>query len=144
MNSSPPRIVNCFPEVQKVTAGQSLGIRLNSLGIKAFFTVPGDFTLALLDELLKIKELKMIGCCNELNAGYAADGYARATGLLGVVVVTYCVGSLSLINAVAGSYSDDIPLLVISGAPNTNDSKSHHIVHHVSWYNICLDDFLTG
>ena len=46
----------------------------------------------------------MINCCNELNAGYAADGYARARGL-GVLVVTFTVGGLSAINAVAGAYS---------------------------------------
>lgn len=57
----------------------------------------------------------MIGCCNELNSGYAADGYCRATGRLGIVVVTYMVGSLSAINAIAGAYSDDLPVLLISG-----------------------------
>jgi len=48
--------------------------------------VPGDFTLALLDEFLKEPSLSMVGCCNELNAGYAADGYCRATKGLGVVM----------------------------------------------------------
>jgi TPP-dependent 2-oxoacid decarboxylase len=72
----------------------------------------------------------MIGCCNELNAGYAADGYARATGGLSVVVVTYMVGGLSMINAAAGAYSDDLPLLVVSGGPNTLDAPSNHLIHH--------------
>lgn len=57
----------------------------------------------------------MIGCCNELNAGYAADGYCRATGRLGICVVTYMVGSLSAINAIAGAYSEDLPVLLITG-----------------------------
>ena len=48
--------------------------------------MPGDFTLALLDEFLKEPSLSMVGCCNELNAGYAADGYCRATKGLGVVM----------------------------------------------------------
>jgi pyruvate decarboxylase len=48
--------------------------------------VPGDFTLALLDEFLKETGLTMVGCCNELNAGYAADGYCRATKGLGVAM----------------------------------------------------------
>lgn len=52
-----------------------------------------------------------------LNAYIAAtaDGFCRATGGLGVLVVTYMVGGLSAINAVAGAYSDDLPLLLISG-----------------------------
>lgn len=49
-----------------------------------------------------------------------ADGYCRATGGLGVLVVTYMVGGLSAINAVAGAYSDDLPLLLISGESSSN------------------------
>jgi len=80
--------------------------------------------------MLKNAGLTFIGCCNELNAGYAADGYARGSGKLGVVVVTYMVGALSLINAVAGAFSDDLPLLVVVGSPNTNDLVERHVVHH--------------
>ena len=84
----------------------------------------------LLDQLIKQPGLRMIGCCNELNAGYAADGYARATGGLAVVAATYTVGGLSVINAAAGAYSDDLPLLVVSGGPNTLDAPANHRVHH--------------
>jgi len=112
--------------------------------------------LALLDELLKNDRLEMIGCCNELNVGYAADGYCRESGGLGAAVVTYwyecvfyssanrfaetnsllsdgctiSVGGLSIVNAVAGAYSEDLPLLVISGGPNTCDSAERRLVHH--------------
>jgi indolepyruvate decarboxylase len=55
--------------------------------------------------LLLFKDLKLISCCNELNAGYAADGYARAKGVA-AMVVTFTVGGLSAINAIAGAYSD--------------------------------------
>jgi len=54
--------------------------------IEHYFAVPGDFNLVLLDQLLTNSQLKLIGCCNELNAGYAADGYARAS--IAAVVVT--------------------------------------------------------
>ena len=50
---------------------------------------------------------------------YAADGYSRSTGTLGAIAVTYGVGSLSVINAVAGAYAEDIPLVVIVGNPPT-------------------------
>lgn len=52
--------------------------------------------------------------CNELNAGYAADGYCRRKGV-GACVFTYCVGGLSIINAAAGCYSEDLPVIFISG-----------------------------
>jgi TPP-dependent 2-oxoacid decarboxylase len=116
--------------MSKSTVGSYLATRLAQSGLRDFFTVPGDFNLVLLDELLKQPALRMIGCCNELNAGYAADGYARATGGLSVVVVTYMVGGLSVINAAAGAYSDDLPLLVVSGGPNTNDAPANHLLHH--------------
>jgi pyruvate decarboxylase len=69
-----------------ITVGKYLARRLIGSGVSQFYTVPGDFTLPLLDDLCAEPELKMIGCCNELNAGYAADGYCRETGGIGCVV----------------------------------------------------------
>lgn len=68
------------------TLGKYLTERLVQAGAKSCFTVPGDFTLKLLDEITKEKDLQLVRCCNELNAGYAADGYSRATGLLTVLI----------------------------------------------------------
>lgn len=111
------------------TVGQYLGQRLTDLGLKHWFGVPGDFNLLLMDQLLATKGLEMVCCCNELNAGYAADGYARAQGMA-VVTVTYTVGGLSIVNATAGSYSDFLPVLVVSGGPNTNDAPEGRLIHH--------------
>ena len=58
----------------KVTIGTYLAKRIIETGTNHFFTVPGDFILALLDQLINESDLNLIGCCNELNAGYAADG----------------------------------------------------------------------
>ena len=116
-------------DIKQVTVGSYLGQRLVEAGLKDFFTVPGDFTLVLLDQLIATPGLRMISCCNELNAGYAADGYARTAGF-SAAVVTYTVGGLSLINAVAGAYGDDLSLLAISGGPNSNDQQDHHRIHH--------------
>lgn len=113
------------------TVGQYLAARLETIGIKEYFAIPGDYNLALLDELLKNSNLTMIGCCNELNAGYAADGYARANGVA-ALVVTYSVGSLSAINAIAGAYAEDLPVIVISGGPNANSLAEYQILHHTT------------
>ena len=115
---------------ETTTVGGYLAARLHQIGVGHFFTVPGDYNLVLLDEMLKNPDLEMVGCCNELNAGYAADGYARATGGPAAVVVTFSVGGLSLMNAVAGAYAEDLPLIAISGGPNTNSLAENELLHH--------------
>ncbi len=112
-----------------ISVGGYLAKRLERVGIKHYFGVPGDYNLILLDELLKNKNLQFIGCCNELNAGYAADGYSRANGIA-ALVVTFSVGGLSALNAVAGAYSEDHPIVVISGGPNTNSEPENQLLHH--------------
>ena len=67
-------------EAGKTTIGGYLATRLEQVGIHHYFAIPGDYNLALFDRILENPNLTMIGCCNELNAGYAADGYARAHG----------------------------------------------------------------
>ena len=114
-----------------ITIGEYLSKRLSSLKIKDFFAVPGDYNLVLLDEIIKNKSLNMINCCNELNASYAADGYARVNGL-SAMVVTFGVGGLSAINGIAGAYAENLPVIIISGAPNTNSLQRREIVHHTT------------
>ena len=62
------------------TVGKYLAARLEQIGLKHYFMVPGDYNLVLLDELLTNENIEQIGCCNELNAAYAAEGYARVNG----------------------------------------------------------------
>lgn len=88
--------------------------RLLSLGCSAAFTVPGDFTLTLLDAFEMRGDIQLIGCANELNAGYATDAYSRIKqsqlneigggGVrgLGCLITTFGVGELSAVNAIAG------------------------------------------
>lgn len=102
--------------------------RLSQCGVQAVHGVPGDFTLKALDHL-KASKLKWIGNCNELNAGYAADGYSRVRGL-GAVFTTYGVGELSAINAVAGSYAENVPVIHIVGTPQWHLQQSKATVHH--------------
>ncbi|XP_074272335.1 pyruvate decarboxylase 1-like [Silene latifolia] len=111
------------------TLGCHLGRRLAQIGVRDVFSVPGDFNLTLLDHLVSEPELNLVGCCNELNAGYAADGYARAKGV-GACVVTFTVGGLSVINAIAGAYSENLPVICIVGGPNSNDFGTSRILHH--------------
>src|SRR6201992_3483680 len=77
--------------------------RLRDIGISDVFGVPGDFSFPLNDAICSEKELRWIGCGNELNAAYAADGYARVKGA-GAVCTTFGVGETSALNAIAGCY----------------------------------------
>jgi TPP-dependent 2-oxoacid decarboxylase len=112
------------------TVGQYVAARLQQTGVKHYFAVPGDYNLVLLDELLKRRDLTMISACNELNAAYAADGYARATGGLAAVVFTFSVGGISAINGIAGAYAESLPVIAISGGPNTNSEADNELLHH--------------
>ena len=109
--------------------GSHIARRLVEIGVTDIFTVPGDFNLILLDHLIAQPGLNNIGCCNEINAGYAADGYARCRGV-GACVVTFTVGGLSVINAIAGSYSENLPIICLVGGPNSNDYGTNRILHH--------------
>ncbi|XP_073284128.1 pyruvate decarboxylase 1-like [Primulina huaijiensis] len=122
--------------IPDVTLGSHLARRLVEIGVEDVFSVPGDFNLTLLDHLIAEPGLTNVGCCNELNAGYAADGYARERGV-GACVVTFTVGGLSVINAIAGAYSENLPVICIVGGPNTNDYGTNRILHHT----IGLPDF---
>jgi indolepyruvate decarboxylase len=109
------------------TVGSYLAKRLQQIGLKHHFAVAGDFNLVLLDQLLTVKELEQVYCCNELNCGYSAEGYARACGAA-AAVVTFSVGGLSAINAIGGAYAENLPVILVSGAPNSNDARNARLV----------------
>ncbi|KAJ4796053.1 Pyruvate decarboxylase [Rhynchospora pubera] len=134
LTAEPPALQHPVPP--QATLGCHLARRLVEIGATDVFSVPGDFNLTLLDYLIAEPSLNLIGCCNELNAGYAADGYARARGV-GACVATFTVGGLSIINAIAGAYSENLPVICIVGGPNSNDFGMNRILHHT----IGLPDF---
>ncbi len=113
-----------------ITVGEYLFQRLESLGVGHIFGVPGDYVLGLMDVLEKTP-IELVCNCNELNAGYAADAYARLRGI-GAVCVTYGVGGFSLLNAVVGAYAERVPLVVISGAPSSSVRQSSLLLHHTT------------
>ena len=102
---------------------------LHKLGIEDFFGLPGDYNFNILYAIGDNPNVNWIGCTNELNAGYAADGYARIKGY-GALVTTFGVGELSAINAIAGSYAENIPVIHIVGVPTTKAIKQNARLHH--------------
>ncbi|CCW67175.1 unnamed protein product [Phytomonas sp. Hart1] len=103
--------------------------RLVEMGCNRVFGVPGDYNLRFLDDVVSSKGLGWVGCCNELNGAYAADGYARIRGI-GAVLTTYGVGELSALNALAGAYAECNPVVHIVGAPSTVDADAQLMKHH--------------
>jgi indolepyruvate decarboxylase len=86
----------------KQAIGNFLLRHLQEVGIRHLFGVPGDYSLELMQQLEDRGEPGWVGNCNELNASYATDAYARINGI-GAMTVTHGVGALSAINGIAGA-----------------------------------------
>ncbi|PBC63650.1 indole-3-pyruvate decarboxylase [Streptomyces sp. Tue6028] len=103
--------------------------RLRDIGVRHVFGVPGDYAFPVNDAIAQHPDIQWMGNCNELNAGYCADGYARVNGV-GAVCTTYGVGELSAINAIAGAYTEHLPLFHLVGMPRMPAQAHRAIVHH--------------
>jgi indolepyruvate decarboxylase len=114
---------------RRMTIGDFLLRRLEEAGLRHLFGVPGDYNLELLQQLYDTGTLKWVGTCNELNASYAADGYARLNGL-SALLVTNGVGPMSAINGIAGSCSEHVPVICISGSIPLRSIDRGQGMHH--------------
>jgi indolepyruvate decarboxylase len=103
--------------------------RLKDLGITKVFGVAGDFAFPIEDAIVGFPGIDWVGCCNELNASYAADGYARIHGIA-ALNTTYGVGELSAINGIAGAYAEHVLVFHLVGMPNLPAQAAHALVHH--------------
>ena len=118
------------------TVGQYLVDRLKQLGLEHLFSIAGDYSIQWLTKYVEGSGIAVIQEVNELNAGYAADGYARLRGI-GALCTTYSAGALCAANAVAGAFVEKVPLVLINGTPSTarmltyeqTGFVSHHIIN---------------
>ena len=102
--------------------------RLAALGIDRAFGVPGDYTFPV-DDAIAEAGLSWILCSNELNAAYAADGYARIAGAA-ILTTTYGVGELSALNGVMGAKAHRLPVFHLVGRPAMRIQRARLITHH--------------
>ncbi|GMM56257.1 hypothetical protein DAKH74_028730 [Maudiozyma humilis] len=109
--------------------GRYLFERLKQVGVNTVFGLPGDFNLVLLDKLYEVDGMRWAGDTNELNAAYAADGYARVKGVA-CMVTTFGVGELSALNGIAGSFSEHVGVLHVVGVPSTSSQAKQLLLHH--------------
>ncbi len=110
------------------TIGQYLLQRLFEAGARHVFGVPGDYILRFYDEITK-SGIVHIGTTREDTAAFAADGYAPCQGI-GALAVTYGVGALNVVNAMAGAHAESSPVVVISGAPGVREQQEDPLLHH--------------
>ena len=111
------------------TVAQYTLSRLAQLGIDQIFGVPGDYAFSIDDAAEEVPGLSWVACANELNAAYAADGYARIRGAA-LLSTTYGVGELSAINGVMGSKAHRLPVFHLVGMPSERIQKQGLITHH--------------
>src|SRR4029077_16297922 len=107
------------------------------LGLRHLFAIVGDYSIEWVNRYAR-KTFEVIAEVNELNAGYAADGYARQKGQkgIGALCVTYSAGALSAANPIAGAYVERVPVVLINGAPSIQKTltfeqtglSAHHLV----------------
>lgn len=103
--------------------------RLKDIGVTDIFGVPGDYAFPVEDAILADPDIEWVGCCNELNAAYAADGYARIKGV-GAVSTTFGVGELGAIGGIAGAFAEHLPVFHLVGMPTQTAQAEHALVHH--------------
>lgn len=113
----------------RIAIGDFLLSRLQDAGITEIIGVPGDFNLNLIEQIDAREGIRFVGTCNELNAAYAADGYARSRGL-GALLTTYGVGELSALNGIAGAAAEHVPMVSIAGAPPLYATEARYDLHH--------------
>ena len=103
--------------------------RLADLGIGHVFGVPGDFAFPIDDAVEASDRLTWIGCSNELNAAYAADGYGRIHGAA-ILSTTFNVGAAAALAGVMGCKAERVPVFHIVGAPSTRLARTRRHMHH--------------
>src|SRR6266852_9398273 len=114
---------------QQSTVADYIVRRLAHEGITDCFGVPGDFAFKLNDAVARSEAIRWIGCSNELDAAYAADGYARVRGC-SMLLTTYAVGELSALNGMMGAKAERSCVFHLVGMPTMRQQRVRKIIHH--------------
>ncbi|GAA4265257.1 acetolactate synthase large subunit [Frondihabitans peucedani] len=110
---APARARQTTPEV--LTGSGAILRSLEKLGVTDVFGLPGGAIIPFYDELMASKTIRHILVRHEQGAGHAAEGYAAASGRVGVAIATSGPGATNLVTAIADAYMDSVPLLAITG-----------------------------
>ena len=113
----------------KIAIGDYILKKLKELNIKHIIGEPGDFNLEFLEQISEDEEIEFVGMSNELNAAFAADGYANENGI-SALMTTYSVGDLNALGGIAGSVAEHRPIIIISGTPPLFAMRERKMTHH--------------
>ncbi len=114
--------------MEKTTIPDHLISRFHELGVDNAFGIVGDYAIRLFGEL-STRGFQVLVTTDEQGAGFAADAYARIRGF-GVVAITYGAGGLKVANAAANAWAEQVPLLILSGAPGVVEREGEPMLHH--------------
>ncbi|WP_249521986.1 acetolactate synthase large subunit [Microbacterium sp. ER1] len=103
------------PSAPEITGAEAVVRSLELLGVTDVFGLPGGAILPVYDPLMDASQLRHILVRHEQGAGHAAEGYASASGKVGVCIATSGPGATNLVTAIADAYMDSVPLLAITG-----------------------------
>ncbi|WP_291314725.1 acetolactate synthase large subunit [Corynebacterium sp. UBA2622] len=104
------------PEAPERITGASAVVRsLEEIGVDVVFGLPGGAVLPLYDALAHARKLRHVLVRHEQGAGHAAEGYAQASGKVGVCIATSGPGATNLVTAIADAYLDSVPIVAITG-----------------------------
>jgi acetolactate synthase I/II/III large subunit len=103
------------PAPQQVTGAQALVKSLEHLGVETVFGIPGGAILPAYDPLMDSTSVRHVLVRHEQGAGHAAEGYAAATGRVGVCMATSGPGATNLVTPLADAYMDSMPVVAITG-----------------------------
>ena len=115
--------------VKATTVAEYVVERLAAEGVEHCFGVAGDYLFPICDAVDSSRKIKWVGCSNELNASYAADGYARVRGAA-MLATTYGVGELSALNGVMGAKAERSLVFHVVGMPSYQHQRVRKITHH--------------
>ena len=100
---------------ERMTGAQALVRALEQVGVDTVFGIPGGAILPAYDPLFDSRQVRHILVRHEQGAGHAAQGYAQATGKVGVCMATSGPGATNLVTPIADAYMDSVPIVAITG-----------------------------
>ena len=109
------RVEASRPSTREVTGAQSLVLALEHVGAEVVFGIPGGAILPAYDPLMDSTTVRHVLVRHEQGAGHAAEGYASATGKVGVCMATSGPGATNLVTAIADAHMDSVPMVAITG-----------------------------